>query len=193
LDEALSLDPTNIEALFQRAQFLARIRNPDQAITSLEDVLDHDGRYLIRILMERDFQDMGEQIADLVYWLAKSYSKTIERQLRQLAPFLSQVEEGIMVEGADTVINPYEGDEDVETFVQAVALASSLYALGDFHSVQRAQILLLALPSPERRTVSNGKLWIEPSKAGTYRASGRQRGSYRNITYTFYGVGGDLV
>ncbi len=193
LDEALSLDPTNIEALFQRAQFLARIGDPDQAITSLEEVLDHDGRYLVRILMERDFQDMGKQIADHVYWLTKSYSKTIERQLRQLAPFLSQVDEGIKVEGTDTVINPYKGDEGVEAFVQAVALASSLYALGDFHSVQRAQILLLALPSPERKTVRNKKLWIKPQKTGKDRAATRQRGSYRNVTYTFYGVGGDLV
>ena len=190
LDEALNLDPTNIEALFQRAQFQARIGDSDQAISALEDVLDRDGRYLVRILMERDFQDMGRQVADLIYWLTKSYSKTIERQLRQLAPFLRQVDEGISIDDTDTVLNPYEGNEDVDTFVQAVALASSLYAAGDFHSVQQAQTLLLTLPDPERITVQDGKLWIE---APADSAGSRRRGSYRTFTYSFYGVGGDLV
>jgi tetratricopeptide (TPR) repeat protein len=193
LDDALDLDPTNIEALFQRSQFLARIGDPDRAIASLEDVLDHDGRYLVRVLMERDFQDMGKQVAELVYWLTKSYSKTIERQLRQLAPFLSQVEEGIKVADTDTVINPYEGNENVETFVQAVTLATSLYALGDFHSVQQALILLLALPHPERRTVHDRYLWVESPQAGSSGSAGRRYGSYHDVTYTFYGVGGDLV
>ena len=37
--------------------------------------------------MEPDFQKMADQIAHLIYWLTKSYSKTIERQLAQFAPF----------------------------------------------------------------------------------------------------------
>jgi len=193
LDEALNLDPTNIEALFQRAQFLARIGDSDQAVIALEDVVDHDGRYLVRILIERDFQDMGDQIADLIYWLTRSYSRTIERQLRQLAPFLRQVAEGIRVEDTDTVIDPYAGNEDIEAFVQAVTLATSLYSLGDFHSVQRAQVLLLALRYPERRTVRNRYLWVESRSAVGYGAAKGRHGSYRDFTYSFYGVGGDLV
>ncbi len=159
----------------------------------MEDVVDHDGRYLVRILIERDFQDMGDRIADLIYWLTRSYSRTIERQLRQLAPFLRQVAEGIRVEDTDTVIDPYAGNEDVEAFVQAVTLATSLYSLGDFHSVQRAQVLLLALRYPERRTVRNRYLWVESRSTVGYGAAKGPYGSYRDFTYSFYGVGGELV
>ncbi len=161
LDEALALDPTNFEAAFQRAQYLARIGEHRQALLALEEVIDRDGRYLVRVLMESDFQNMGEQIADLVYWLTRSYSKTIEKQLRLLVPFIQQVEEGIPIDGTEAIVDPCTGDEAVEAFIQAVTLATSLYALGDFHSMQQAQVLLLALDGLEQRTVRDRYLWVE--------------------------------
>jgi tetratricopeptide (TPR) repeat protein len=192
LDDALDLDPTNSEARFQRAQFCARIGNSDLAIADLEEVIDHDGRYLVRALIEPDFQGMGGKIADLVYWLTKSYSKTVERSLRQLIPFLKQFDEGIRVEALDAVINPYSGNEHAEAFVRAVNLASSLYSLGDFHSVQQSQDLLLALPYPERR-IAHESVWIAYPDSGVYGSDVSRYGSYRDFSYTFYGAGGDLV
>ena len=193
LDDALSLDPTNIEAAFQRAQYLARVGDSAEAITALEEVIDHDGLYLVRVLMERDFQGMADNIADLVYWLTKSYSHTIEKQLRQLAPFLRQVSEGIKVDGTNTMINPYADNQDVEAFVQAVTLATSLFALGDFYSVQQAEVILLSLRSPERRRARNRYLWIESSDGAGYSIGRGAYGSYHDVTYTFFGVGGNFV
>ena len=42
-----------------------------------------------------------------------------------------------------------------------MTLATSLYALGDFHSMQQAQVLLLALDGLEQRTVRDRYLWVE--------------------------------
>jgi tetratricopeptide (TPR) repeat protein len=192
LDDALDLDPTNNEIRFQRAQLRARTGNADLAVADLEEVIDHDGRYLVRVLMESDFQGMGDQVADLVYWLTKSYAKIIERLLRQFTPFLRQFDEGIRVENLDTVINPYSGNDDAETFAEAVNLAASLYSAGDFHSVQQAQNLLLALQFPERKT-GHERVWVAyPNAEFNPFAVGRY-GSYHDFSYTFYGVGGDLV
>jgi hypothetical protein len=188
----LELDPRNSEARFQRAQFHARAGEVASAATDLEEAIDHDGRYLVRALVEPDFQTMGDQIADLVYWLTKSYSKTIERQLSQFTPFLRQFEEGIRIDALDTVINPYSGNDDAEALAQAVSLAASLYSAGDFHSVQQAQDLLLALQYPERRTARE-RAWISYSDAVRYGHSVGLWGGYADFSYDFYGVGGDLV
>lgn len=193
LDEVLALDPANLEATFQRAQYLARISEPRQALLALEEVIDRDGRYLVRVLMESDFQSMSEQIADLVYWLTRSYSKTVEKQLRLLVPFIQQVEEGIPIDGTETIVDPFTGDEAAEVFIQAVTLATSLYAQGDFHSMQQAQVLLLALDGLERRTVRDTHLWVEWPKVDRYGVVIGKYGGYRDVTYSFYGVSGHLV
>jgi len=193
LEKALALDPTNLEATFQRAQYLARIDEPRQALLALEEVIDRDGRYLVRVLVESDFQNMSEQIADLVYWLTRSYSKTVEKQLRLLVPFIQQVEEGIPIDGTETIVDPYAGDEAVEAFIQAVTLATSLYAQGDFHSMQQAQVLLLALNGLEWRTVRDAHLWVEWPKVDYYGAVVGKNSGYRDVTYSFYGVSGHLV
>ena len=58
--------------------------------------------------MERDFQNMSEQIADLVYWLTRSYSKTVEKQLRLLVPFIQQAYQGAAV-SSYTHLAPWTG------------------------------------------------------------------------------------
>jgi tetratricopeptide (TPR) repeat protein len=192
LDEALSLDPTNLEVAFQRAQYLARIGESRQALPALEEVIDRDGRYLVRVLIESDFQDMSEQIADLVYWLTRSYARTIEKQLLVLGPFIRQATEGILIDGTETIIDPYAGDEAAQAFVQAVRLATSLYAVGDFHAVQQAQALLLTLDGLERRTIRE-RLPVKRAALDRY---GKRIGTYEtydDVTYSFYGVGGHLV
>ena len=200
LDEALVIDPTSLEVAFQRAQCLARVGESRQALSALDEVIDRDGRYLLRVLMESDFQDMGEQIADLVHWLTRSYSRTIEKQLLLLAPFIRQAEEGIRIDGTETIVYPcddvdddYDDDEvkAAAAFIQVVRLATSLYAEGDFHAVQQAQALLLALPGLERRTVRERRLVKRPrvefgERIGTYE-------TYDDVTYSFYGVGGHLI
>jgi len=192
LNDALDLNPTNSEARFQRAMFHAKAGNADAAIADLEDLIDRDGRYLVRTLIEPDFQWMANRIADLTYWLTKSYSKTIDRQLRQFGGLLRQFDDGISVDPVGAVINPYADDENAELFVQAVSLASSLYALGDFHSVQQAQNLLLTLQYPERRT-GQERVWLPYPYGAAQTVAYGVRGSYHDFSYTFYGVGGDLV
>ncbi|HUC23069.1 MAG TPA: hypothetical protein VMA73_10220 [Streptosporangiaceae bacterium] len=192
LDEALSLDPTSLEATFQRAQYLARTGDFDQALPALEEVLDRDGRYLVRILLESDFQAMSERIADLVYWLTRSYARTIEKQLLLLAPLIHQAQEGILIDGTETVVNPYAGDEAAAEFIEVVRLASSLYAAGDFHSMQQAQVLLLTLDGLERRTVRD-RLYVERPIMDRYGYRVGSYGTYDEVEYSFYGVGGHLI
>ncbi|MGH3273738.1 MAG: hypothetical protein ACRDNZ_05350, partial [Streptosporangiaceae bacterium] len=211
LDEALVIDPTSLEVAFQRAQCLARVGESRQALSALEEVIDRDGRYLLRVLIESDFQDMGEQIADLVHWLTRSYSRTIEKQLLLLAPFIRQVDEGIQIDGTETIVYPHDyadGDDDyggddyggddygddeaAAAFIREVRLASALYAEGDFHAVQQAQALLLALPGLERRTVRERRLVKRPRVDGYGERIGTYE-TYDDVTYSFYGVGGHLV
>jgi tetratricopeptide (TPR) repeat protein len=165
LDDALNLDPANIEVRFQRAQLRARAGSADLAVTDLEEAIDHDGRYLARALMEPDFQQIGDQIAVLVYWLTKSYSKTIERHLRLFTSFLRQFDEGIAID------NHVTENDDSEAFAQAVSLAASLYAAEDFHSVKEAQDLLLALPYPETRQRITGTYGATVEQVGREKAA----------------------
>jgi tetratricopeptide (TPR) repeat protein len=190
LDQAMELDPTNVEMCFQRAHCLARTGASKSAIDALEIVIDHDGRYLAKVLMEPDFKPLDEEIANLVYWLTRSYARTIEAEFRRLAPFLKQIIEGITTDSADA-INLSIDDAGVEAYLDAISFASWLYSCGDLYSVQQAQNLLLMLDRPALRTKAKvSSRSKKKSKSSSTRSGYAEYGYY---TAWSFGVGGDLL
>jgi tetratricopeptide (TPR) repeat protein len=190
LDQAMELDPANVEICFQRAHCLARIGASKAAIDALEIAIDHDGRYLAKVLMEPDFKPLNEEIASLVYWLTRSYARTIETEFRHLAPFLKEIIEGITTDSPGAV-KPSIDDPVVEAYLDAISFASWLYSCGDLYSVQRAQNLLLVLDRPPLRAkakVSSGRR--KKGKSSSIRGGHAEYGYY---TAWSFGVGGDLL
>jgi tetratricopeptide (TPR) repeat protein len=195
LDQATELDPTNVELCFQRAHCKAKLGESKAATDALEDAINHDGRYLAKALMEPDFQPLADEIANLTYWLTRSYARTIEAEIRRFAPFLRQVSENITVGRKEKVGTSNLDDAEMAAYLELISYASWLYSQGDLYSVQQAQNLLLALDIPSSWTQRSlpSKSASRSSKSHKASSAGHGYARYGRQTGAFKGVGGDLV
>lgn len=105
---------------------------------------------------------------------------------------------GISIEGVETPVYPQSDDPMAAAYGAILSRASWLFSMGDLYSLQVAQNDLLALDRPVLR-VGTERIYLRSSPPyGRYQSYSKKSASagksgYKDVSYVFLGVGGDLL